>query len=220
MFCQNCGNKLKPNIKICPQCGYGNSQSRKIGFLPIFLITLFILALGLTTYGYFNKKFKLNTLYLLGVSKKSYCDFEIKDTKEFRLGPNSYWLNHYYNIYLSSDENDRFSFFGGNQKEYWRQRYEQERNKRTIYYEGIIKNNSSYPQFLVNIKTKLTTKDGVIIKDTVAKPDINKLLYPGDSIEFKTSIDLESEEEVNRFFKNENKDQITNFYPWFETCDY
>ena len=61
MFCQNCGNKLKKGILICPKCGYDNkitkvqSKGKKIVLIIIGILFFIILSVYLSVYsGYFK----------------------------------------------------------------------------------------------------------------------------------------------------------------------
>ena len=212
MYCQNCGNKLKKGILICPKCGFENKNKVKKPYVNIVII-LILIAFGIVTYyGFTNKKLKQNFLYLIGIENKSFCEFEVLNIKEYRLGPNKDNVNSWYQSYISENNYPII-------KDVYFQMWQKELIKRTIYYQAIIRNNSDKSHKLISINAKLLNNEGLVISERSTNP-INKEIGPGQAIEFKTEVDLVTKDEVDKYFKNEYKDQNIVFYPWFEGCIY
>jgi len=198
------------------------------------LITIFLSLTILTIALVLNYRFRLNFLYSLGLSRNSYCDFEIKDIKEydFEKGKiqnlrkklqevdNNQFLNN--NSNKSYELLTKYNVFSGNYKDYLKRNIESEigylENGRRIYYEAYLQNNSSYTQKLKAILGKTITNEGIVLEEGYTENKVT--LSPGESTKIKFQIDYNDTETIKNYIETDDKKYDIKFYPWFETCEY
>jgi hypothetical protein len=219
MFCQNCGNKLKPRIRICPKCGYSNSSNSKKILLPALLSLILITVVSIAVYGLLDKKFRLNTLFITGLSKKSYCDYQITELKDYKFPLDFNYINKLESQIQRAVDSWNGGFLNWEAMDLRNKRNQAYIDGRTIYYEAYIKNNSQYSQKLVNIHAKLKTEENLYITEAWSQ-NYNVTLDPGDSFPIKFKFYLNDFKDVEKYIDDKNIKLKTDIYPWFETCEY
>lgn len=204
------------------------------------LITIFLSLIFLTIILVFNYRFRLNFLYSIGLSKKSYCDFEIRNVREYdfekgriqKLKKELSEVELKTNLLDSPQSQARYQLFqrykeaGVTQsktfEDYEIQRIQNLINSleegRRIYYEAYIQNNSSYTQKLKAILGKTITNEGIVLEEGYTENKVT--LSPGESTKIKFQIDYFDAETIKNYIESDVKNYNIKLYPWFETCEY
>jgi hypothetical protein len=145
------------------------------------------------------------------------CNFEISEVKESKEGGDPIKIAQMKNDYENngSDGNTFGKYFlAAPERDIWEQE-----NYRWFHYDGLIRNNSDREQKLININAKLRTVDNIFLKEGWSQR-FNQSLAPGEAIPFKVTIKVDSEDLVREYVDNSEYKLKTDFYPWFETCNY
>lgn len=182
-----------------------------------FLITLAVLGLllfiSLTQFDYIKPKISK----LISSVNNDKCDFEISGVEERKDGGNPEQIAGMRKRYEAKRNEDNIFtkyFIAEMEREIWEQE-----NYRWFHYSGLIRNNSSKEQRLMNINAKLRTHDNIFLDEGWTK-SINQMLAPGEAVPFKLTIKIDSKDLVTKYVENKQYKLKTDFYPWFETCNY
>lgn len=185
----------------------------------------------------FFPKLRLNTLYFLGISTKSYCEFEIRDIKafDFEKGKIQKYKNEITNFEDGGRKFDNSSIsnnlflklkeagvergtFEEDVIERLNSNIESLKSNRRIYYEAYIINTSQYSQKLKAILGKTISKDGVVLAEGYKENVVT--LSPGESKKIKFQIDYNDKDIIENYIEQDLNNYSLQLYPWFETCVY